>query len=51
MAARLNDTKFVDRLNRFLRDIRADGRYKQMRQKHLRNLPDGSRYSLPSFSE
>lgn len=43
MAARLDDTKFVDRLNRFLRDIRADGRYEQMRQKHLRNLPDGSR--------
>ena len=43
MAARLNDKEFVARLNKFLDDIRADGRYEKMRNKHLRGLPDGSR--------
>lgn len=43
MAARLDDKKFVDRLNKFLADVRADGRYAKMRQEHLADLPDGSR--------
>ena len=43
MATRLGDRKFVDRINRFLSDIRADGRYEKLRQKHFAELPDGSR--------
>ncbi len=40
MAARLGDTKFIERLNRFLDDIRKDGRYKALREKHLAGVPD-----------
>lgn len=43
MACRLGDTKFVDRLNRFLETIRADGRYDRIYRKHFAELPDGSR--------
>ncbi|HEX5137792.1 MAG TPA: transporter substrate-binding domain-containing protein [Planctomycetota bacterium] len=40
MAARLGDTKFVERLNRFLHDFRADGRYARIYEKHLGEPPD-----------
>jgi polar amino acid transport system substrate-binding protein len=43
MACRLGDTTFVDRLNAFLRTIRADGRYDRIYGKHFAELPDGSR--------
>lgn len=43
MACRLGDTKFVDRLNRFLETIRADGRYDRIYAQHFAELPDGSR--------
>lgn len=43
MAARLGDTKFVDRLNRFLDDIKKDGRDKALREKHLSGAPDEPR--------
>ena len=43
MAARHGDKKFVDRLNRFLADMRKDGRFQKLRSKYLRGLPDGSR--------
>ena len=43
MAVRLNDKARVNRLNKFLDDIRADGRYEKMRKKHLAGLPDGAR--------
>jgi len=43
MAVRRGDTMFVERINRFLADIRKDGRYKAMRDVYLRELPDGSR--------
>ena len=39
MAARRGDTKFVDRLNGFLRDFRADGRYARIYEKHLGEPP------------
>jgi polar amino acid transport system substrate-binding protein len=34
MAVRLGDTKFVERLNRFLADFRADGRYQRTYDKY-----------------
>jgi len=43
MAVRLGDTKFVDRLNEFLADMRADGRYAKLREKYLKELPDDVR--------
>jgi len=43
MAAPHGDTKFVARLNEFLLSIRKDGRYQVMREKYLRDLPDGSK--------
>ncbi|MHC4958284.1 MAG: transporter substrate-binding domain-containing protein [Planctomycetota bacterium] len=43
MAARLDDQKWVDRLNKFLRDIRADGRYGKLREKYLAGIPDGAK--------
>lgn len=43
MAVRLGDKKFVDRLNRFLAEMRKDGRFEKLREKYLRDLPDGSR--------
>jgi polar amino acid transport system substrate-binding protein len=39
MAARLGDAKFVDRLNGFLRDLRADGRYARIYEAHLGEPP------------
>jgi polar amino acid transport system substrate-binding protein len=40
MAARLGDTKLVERLNRFLRAFRADGRYARIYEKHFGEPPD-----------
>ena len=40
MAARLGDPKLVERLNRFLRDFRKDGRYAQIYETHLGEPPD-----------
>ena len=42
MAARHGDQKFVDRLNKFLADIRADGRYQKIYATHFADLPEGS---------
>jgi polar amino acid transport system substrate-binding protein len=39
MAARLGDTRFVERLNRFLKDFRADGRYDRIYEKHFGEPP------------
>lgn len=39
MAVRLGDTKFTDRLNKFLKDLRADGRYARIYEKHLGEPP------------
>jgi len=35
MAVKLGDKRFVERLNAFLRDVRADGRYARLYKKHL----------------
>jgi len=35
MAVKHGDTRFVERLNAFLRDVRADGRYARLYKKHL----------------
>ncbi len=43
MATPHGDAKFVTRLNEFLTAIRKDGRYQTMRDKYLKDLPDGSR--------
>lgn len=43
MAVRLGDTKLVERLNRFLRDFRADGRYARIYEKNLGEPPEGAR--------
>ena len=43
MAARHGDAKMVARLNEFLAAIRADGRYQALRDRYLRELPDGSK--------
>ena len=43
MAAPHGDTKFVERLNRFLRDFRADGRYARIHEKHMGEPPDDAR--------
>lgn len=40
MAARLGDAAFVERLNRFLHDFTADGRYARIYEKHLGEPPD-----------
>jgi len=40
MAARLGDTRFVERLNEFLRAFRADGRYARIYEKHFGEPPD-----------
>jgi len=40
MAVRLGDTKFVERLNKFLDDFRADGRYARIYEKHFGEPPD-----------
>jgi polar amino acid transport system substrate-binding protein len=43
MAVRHGDTKMVERLNEFLATIRADGRYQELRDTYLGELPDGSK--------
>jgi polar amino acid transport system substrate-binding protein len=43
MAVRFGDQVFVDRLNTFLHDIRADGRYAAMYEKHFGVPPDDPR--------
>lgn len=43
MAAPHRDTKFVERLNRFLRDFRADGRHARIHEKHLGEPPNDAR--------
>jgi len=43
MAVRLGDEKFVARLNRFLGDIRADGRYGKLWDEYFSELPDDAR--------
>ena len=40
MAARFGDTKWVARINEFLKAFRADGRYEALRMKHMPDLPD-----------
>jgi len=42
MAVRLGDQVFVDRLNGFLQDIRKDGRYAALYEKHFGMPPDDS---------
>jgi len=41
MAVRLGDTAFVERLNRFIRDVKADGRYARIYEKHFGEPPEG----------
>jgi len=43
MAVKHGDTKMAERINEFLRKIRADGRYDKLRSIYLSELPDGSR--------
>ena len=40
MAVRLGDMKLVERLNRFLREFRADGRYARIYEKSFGEPPD-----------
>ena len=40
MAARHGDTKWVARINEFLKAFRADGRYEALRKKHMPDLPN-----------
>lgn len=39
MAVQLGDTRFVERINRFLKDSRADGRYAAIYEKHFGSAP------------
>ena len=43
MAVRHGDTKMVTRVNEFLAKIRADGRFKKLQDKYLRELLDESK--------
>jgi len=40
MATRLGEKEFVERLNRFIRDIKADGRYARIYEKHFGEPPE-----------
>ena len=42
MAVRHGDTKMVERVNEFLAKIRADGRFKKLQDKYLRELLDAA---------
>ena len=43
MAVRHGDTKMVERVNAFLAKIRADGRFKMLQDKYLRELLDAAK--------
>ena len=43
MAVRHGDTKMVNRVNEFLAKIRADGRFKKLQDKYLRELLDAAK--------
>ncbi len=43
MAVRKGNRELLDQVNAFLARIRADGRYAALRERYLRDLPDGSR--------